>query len=399
MTASLDPNTCEDSLLYSAFPTVPQQRTPKNRPSSHPRSRSQYPSQAHSPLRNDSLSVAQTEDSLLRHDISPSQSTGPGRARADSAILPASFSLKVLPEDTGPQDVSLRRDSAGSPTTALPTGGRSPRQQRTPPTRPTRSPVESPRSRAGSITPGGDRDSPRATGFRAASTNLPATKRLPTPPTEPPTQLAGKWTSVTGQESRAYIYTEPTWRPLTSMPSPPPYIPECKPITHPVRGVCPHYPRTLDALLALDEIQLDQLARHYDQVYVTTRYTDYFPKKMIPWIGAPGQREVGIETKRRRFADFIGMELPRRIPARNSLSESMKKALPPIPPYMSPSPGSSLDSFNSADMRKYGLREKMKVFPKSGISKMAEIYDSVVASTAWQRPAWVPRQLFQSGGK
>lgn len=394
MASSVDPSTGEGPPLSSTFPRVPkyqqvpQQRTPENRPSSHPRS--QYPSQARSPLRNYSISVAQTEDSVLR------QSTGPGRARADSAILPASFSLRVLPEDTVPQDLSLRRDSALSQTTALPTGGRSPRQQRTPPTRspPTRSPVESPRLRAASTTPGGGRDSPRAT------SNLPPNKRLPTPPTEHPTQLTGKWTSLTGQESRAYIYTEPTWRPLTSMPSPPPYIAECKPIMHPVKGVCPHYPRTLNDLLSLDEIQLDQLARHYDQVYVTTRYTDYFPKKMIPWIGAPGQRDVDIDTKRRRFADFIGVELPTRRPARNSLSESMKKELPPIPPYRYQAPGSSLDSFNSADMRNYGFREKMKVFPKSGKSKMAEIYDSVLASRpAWQRPRWVSRQLFQSGEK
>lgn len=374
---------------YSTFPRVPRTRT--SRPSSHPHSRPP-PSQALSPLRNQSASVSQVEGSVMRPDLSSGRI---GRPRADSTILGDDFSFKVVPESTilEAQDASLRRDSTLPRTTEIPTRVESPRQQRTSPTPSTVVAPLRPRA-ASTIPPASGRNWQKPTVSRAVSTSLPAPKRLPPTPKEHPAQLTGKWTSFNEKEAHSYIVTEPTWVPIT-LPTPSACTPACKPMKHPVKGICPHYPRDLEALRALDQTQLDQLARHYDQVYIPNQYTNRFPKKMTPWIGAPDQRQVGIETKRQRFADFIGLQLEKPKPqaAKNSLSESMKKPLPSIP-HGSPA------SFKSADMRKYGFREKMKEFPRSGKSKMTELYGSVVSSTtAWQRPSWLPRQLFRPGEK
>lgn len=71
--------------------------------------------------------------------------------------------------------------------------------------------------------------------------------------------------------------------------------------------VCPDYPKNLLAYHLLTSDQLDNLARHYHQVWPPTVETYHYPLAIQPWIFFGTGTYADLETKRRRFGRFIGL--------------------------------------------------------------------------------------------
>ncbi|KNG88182.1 hypothetical protein ANOM_004234 [Aspergillus nomiae NRRL 13137] len=70
----------------------------------------------------------------------------------------------------------------------------------------------------------------------------------------------------------------------------------------------PDFPTTLLAFHLLTSRQLDELAIHYHQVWPPAPATSYYPVVIPPWVGTENEKDVDIETKRRRFGRFIGLQ-------------------------------------------------------------------------------------------
>ncbi|KAJ5306696.1 hypothetical protein PENANT_c003G10504 [Penicillium antarcticum] len=70
----------------------------------------------------------------------------------------------------------------------------------------------------------------------------------------------------------------------------------------------PDFPETLLAYNVLTMEQLDDLARHFHQVYPPLPVSKKYPFPIQPWIGTPGEKDVDLETRRRRFGKFIGLQ-------------------------------------------------------------------------------------------
>lgn len=69
----------------------------------------------------------------------------------------------------------------------------------------------------------------------------------------------------------------------------------------------PDFPATLLAHHLLTSTQLDELARHYHQVWPPVSGTKSYPQPIPAWVGAPNEGDVDLDTKRRRFGRFIGL--------------------------------------------------------------------------------------------
>lgn len=70
----------------------------------------------------------------------------------------------------------------------------------------------------------------------------------------------------------------------------------------------PSFPPNLLSYRLLTSSQLDDLARHYHQVYPPVQETAWYPVTIPPWIGVDGDgKGVDLATKRRRFGRFIGL--------------------------------------------------------------------------------------------
>ncbi|PLB44770.1 hypothetical protein P170DRAFT_429521 [Aspergillus steynii IBT 23096] len=69
----------------------------------------------------------------------------------------------------------------------------------------------------------------------------------------------------------------------------------------------PEFPGTILAYHLLTSRQLDDLARHYHQIYPPVAATSYYPITIPPWVGASDESDVNLDTKRRRFGRFIGL--------------------------------------------------------------------------------------------
>ncbi|KAL2000442.1 hypothetical protein VTN02DRAFT_3063 [Thermoascus thermophilus] len=69
----------------------------------------------------------------------------------------------------------------------------------------------------------------------------------------------------------------------------------------------PDFPRTILAYHLLSSAQLDDLARHYHQVWPPVPETFGYPLRVPAWIGTAHEHAVDIETKRRRFGRFVGL--------------------------------------------------------------------------------------------
>ncbi|KAF7595832.1 hypothetical protein BBP40_004644 [Aspergillus hancockii] len=70
----------------------------------------------------------------------------------------------------------------------------------------------------------------------------------------------------------------------------------------------PEFPPTLLAYHLLTSRQLDTLAIHYHQVWPPVPATDSYPVVIPPWIGTENEKDLDLETKRRRFGRFIGLQ-------------------------------------------------------------------------------------------
>ncbi|KAE8354141.1 hypothetical protein BDV28DRAFT_91958 [Aspergillus coremiiformis] len=70
----------------------------------------------------------------------------------------------------------------------------------------------------------------------------------------------------------------------------------------------PEFPPTLLAYHLLNSRQLDDLAIHYHQVWPPVPATSYYPVVIPPWVGTENEKNVDLETKRRRFGRFIGLQ-------------------------------------------------------------------------------------------
>lgn len=71
--------------------------------------------------------------------------------------------------------------------------------------------------------------------------------------------------------------------------------------------VCPQFPKNVLAFQLLTSPQLDNLARHYHQVWPPTEETSIYPRQLDAWIGTPAETSLDLESKRRRFGLFIGL--------------------------------------------------------------------------------------------
>ncbi|RWQ96376.1 hypothetical protein C8Q69DRAFT_242834 [Paecilomyces variotii] len=71
----------------------------------------------------------------------------------------------------------------------------------------------------------------------------------------------------------------------------------------------PHrdFPRTLLAYHLLTSDQLDDIARHYHQVWPPMPETFGYPIRVPAWVGTGREYELDIETKRRRLGRFMGL--------------------------------------------------------------------------------------------
>lgn len=69
----------------------------------------------------------------------------------------------------------------------------------------------------------------------------------------------------------------------------------------------PSFPDSLLKYHLLTNAQLDDLARHYHQVWPPTAETFQYPVPVPAWIGTANEHTVDIETKRRRLGRFIGL--------------------------------------------------------------------------------------------
>ncbi|KAJ5766360.1 uncharacterized protein N7511_003976 [Penicillium nucicola] len=70
----------------------------------------------------------------------------------------------------------------------------------------------------------------------------------------------------------------------------------------------PDFPETLLAYNCLTMDQIDNLARHFHQVYPPLPVSKKYPFPIRPWIGTPDEKLVDLETRRRRFGKFIGLQ-------------------------------------------------------------------------------------------
>ena len=91
---------------------------------------------------------------------------------------------------------------------------------------------------------------------------------------------------------------------------------QLKPLVRVTDGCIPtNFPRTLLQFHLLTHSDLDELARHYHQVWPPLPHTCRYPIMMKTWVwnqdlkprGRDATVEVVLETKRRRFGRFIGL--------------------------------------------------------------------------------------------
>jgi hypothetical protein len=83
--------------------------------------------------------------------------------------------------------------------------------------------------------------------------------------------------------------------------------PLCKIFSFTSALVHPSFPGSLFQFHLLTNNQLDDLARHYHQVWPPTPETFQYPTSITAWVGTPDEHIIDIETKRRRIGCFIGL--------------------------------------------------------------------------------------------
>ncbi|KAH8689110.1 hypothetical protein BGW36DRAFT_391783 [Talaromyces proteolyticus] len=70
----------------------------------------------------------------------------------------------------------------------------------------------------------------------------------------------------------------------------------------------PDAPKSILEYHLLSNQLLDDLARHYHQVWPPVPETFEYPKVIPAWVGTDFEQSIDIATKRRRFGRFIGLQ-------------------------------------------------------------------------------------------
>lgn len=72
----------------------------------------------------------------------------------------------------------------------------------------------------------------------------------------------------------------------------------------------PHadFPRNLLQYHLLTHAQLDNLAWHFHQISPPRPESACYPIRVPPWVSLDSRQEINLETKRRRFGHFIGLQ-------------------------------------------------------------------------------------------
>lgn len=69
----------------------------------------------------------------------------------------------------------------------------------------------------------------------------------------------------------------------------------------------PYCPDSVLRYHLLTSTQLDDIARHYHQIWPPVPETYRYPKPIKPWIGTEEECKIDIEAKRERIGQFIGL--------------------------------------------------------------------------------------------
>ncbi|KAJ5677501.1 uncharacterized protein N7477_003134 [Penicillium maclennaniae] len=125
----------------------------------------------------------------------------------------------------------------------------------------------------------------------------------------------------------------------------------------------PDFPRNLLQYHLLTPAQLDNLAWHFHQVSPPRPESSRYPIRVPPWVHLDSTREIRLETKRRRFGRFIGLQG----------CESPVQAMPQgVSPVYEP----FLDSCES-------FADQVVVAPLLGENEM-EIIDRMLEGMEWE---------------
>ena len=70
----------------------------------------------------------------------------------------------------------------------------------------------------------------------------------------------------------------------------------------------PDFPRNLLQYHLLTHAQLNNLAWHFSQISPPRPESTWYPIRVPPWVSLDSKQEINLETKRRRFGHFIGLQ-------------------------------------------------------------------------------------------
>lgn len=132
---------------------------------------------------------------------------------------------------------------------------------------------------------------------------------MPSSPCQPTRQISGSSTNptkpATQPTNNVQTYNlQPAYQSLLQHLATPlrPFVSCVEGQTH------PDFPLNLLSYHLLTSTQLDNLARHYHQVSPSVAETTWYPNTIPAWIGTSEESSLELETKRRRFGRFIGLQ-------------------------------------------------------------------------------------------
>lgn len=81
----------------------------------------------------------------------------------------------------------------------------------------------------------------------------------------------------------------------------------------------PDWPSNILNYHLLSAPQLDNLSRFFNQTCPSVPETQWYPRRLEPWLGTPNESEIDLNTRRHRFGYFIGL-YARDSPAREEFA-------------------------------------------------------------------------------
>ncbi|KAF7116251.1 hypothetical protein CNMCM5793_004327 [Aspergillus hiratsukae] len=136
--------------------------------------------------------------------------------------------------------------------------------------------------------------------FSPSTPTNPTSSRSTAKPSQQPSQTESRPGTGTGTRSSKI---HPSFQPILRLLR----TPLCPLVSSTTGQQHPEFPKTLLAYHLLTSRQLDNLARHFHQVWPPVDATTAYPVSIPAWIGAQGEESVDLRTKRRRFGRFIGL--------------------------------------------------------------------------------------------